>query len=105
MSPHDPLKAFFYSGTGVAHYYARRYDKAVEWARNAVRERPGFTASRRILCASLAQAGRIGEAKEEMVALQTMQPNLSIAWIEEHVPYTARAMPHFLEGMRKVGID
>jgi adenylate cyclase len=105
MSPHDPLKAFFYSGTGVAHYYARRYDKAVEWAQNAVRERPGFTASRRILCASLAQAERIGEAKEEMVALRTMQPNLSIAWVEEHVPYTARAMPHFIEGMRKAGLD
>jgi TolB-like protein/Flp pilus assembly protein TadD len=105
MSPHDPLKAFFYSGTGVAHYYAHRYDEAVEWARNAVRERPGFTASRRILCASLAKAGRIGEAKEEMVALRTMQPNLSIAWIKEHVPYTARAMPHFIEGMRKAGLN
>ncbi len=105
MSPHDPLKAFFYSGTGVAHYYAGRFDEAVEWARNAVRERPGFTASRRILCASLAQAGRIDEAHEEMATLRTMQPNLSIAWIEQHVPYTARAMPHFIEGMRKAGLD
>jgi adenylate cyclase len=105
MSPHDPLKAFFYSGTGVAHYYAGRFDEAVEWARNAVRERPGFTASRRILCASLAQAGRTDETNEEMAALRTMQPNISIAWIEQHVPYTARAMPHFLEGMRKAGLS
>jgi TolB-like protein/Flp pilus assembly protein TadD len=105
MSPHDPLKAFFFSGTGVAHYYADRFDEAVEWARNAVRERPGFTASRRILCASLAQAGRSDEAKKEMAALRTMQPNISIAWIEQHVPYTARAMPHFIEGMRKAGLD
>jgi TolB-like protein/Flp pilus assembly protein TadD len=105
MSPHDPLKAFFYSGTGVAHYYAGRFDEAVEWARNAVRERPGFTASRRILCASLAQAGRVDETKEEMATLRTMQPNLSIAWIEQHVPYTARAMPHFIDGMRKAGLE
>ena len=42
MSPHDPLKAFFYSGTGVAHYYAGRYGEAVEWAQNAIRERPRF---------------------------------------------------------------
>ena len=105
MSPHDPLKAFFFSGTGVAHYYADRFDEAVEWARNAVRERPGFTASRRILCASLAQAGRSDEVKKEMAALRTMQPNISIAWIEQHVPYTARAMPHFIEGMRKAGLD
>lgn len=105
MSPHDPLKAFFYSGTGVAHYYANRFDEAVEWARNAVRERPGFTASRRILCASLAQAGRIDEAHEEMATLRIMQPNISTAWIEQHVPYTARAMPHFIEGMRKAGLE
>jgi TolB-like protein/Flp pilus assembly protein TadD len=105
MSPHDPLKAFFYSGTGVAHYYAYRFDEAVEWARNAVRERPGFTASRRILCASLAQAGRTNEVNEEMAALRTMQPNLSIAWIEQHVPYTERAMPLFVEGMRKAGLE
>jgi len=105
MSPHDPLKAFFYSGTGVAYYYAHRFDEAVEWARNAVRERPGFTASQRILCASLAQAGRIDEANEELRALRTMQPNVSIAWIEQHVPYTERAMQHFVEGMRKAGLD
>ena len=105
MSPHDPLKAFFYSGTGVAHYMAYRYDEAVEWARNAIRERPGFTAGRRMLCASLAQAERTDEANEEMATLRRLQPNLSITWIEQHVPYTARAMPHFIEGMRKAGLD
>ncbi len=105
MSPHDPLKAFFYSGTGVAHYYAYRFDEAVEWTRNAIRERPGFTASRRLLCAALAQAGRMDEVDEEMATLRTMQPNLSIAWIEQHVPYTARAMPLFVEGMRKAGLE
>ena len=41
----------------------------------------------------------------EMATLRTMQPNLSITWIERHVPYTARAMPHFVEGMRKAGLD
>ena len=104
MSPHDPLKAFFYSGTGVAHYYARRYDDAVEWANKAIFERPGFTAAHRILCASLAQAGQIENARAALATLRELQPNISIAWIEHHVPYTARAMPHFLEGMRKAGL-
>jgi len=105
MSPHDPLKAFFYSGTCVAHYYAHRYDDAVEWGRKAIRERPGFTAAHRILCASLAQAGRTAEARQAMSRLRQVQPGLSIAWIKHYVPYTARAMPHFLEGMRKAGLD
>jgi len=104
MSPHDPLKAFFFSGTGVAHYMAHRYDEAVDWARNAIRERPEFTAGRRILCASLAQAERVEEANKELSVLLQLQTNLSIAWIEQHVPYTPNAMSHFIDGMRKAGL-
>jgi hypothetical protein len=37
--------------------------------------------------------------------LREIQPNISIAWIERNVPYTPRAMPHFLDGMRKAGIE
>ncbi len=105
MSPHDPLKAFFYSGTGVAHYMACRFEDAVKWARNSIRERPEYTAGRRILCASLAQAGLADEAKEELALLQDLQTDLSIEWIEQHVPYTINAMPHFIEGMRKAGLN
>ena len=68
-------------------------------------ERPGLIAGWRILSASLAQAGRTEEAKESMATLRKLQPSLSIAWIEQHVPYTERAMPHFIEGMRKAGLD
>jgi tetratricopeptide (TPR) repeat protein len=105
MSPHDPLKAFFYSGTGVAHYYAHRYDEAIEWVRKAIGERPGFTAAHRILCASLAQAGMTTESHEAVAKLRKIQPDISIAWIKQYVPYTKRAMPHFLDGMRKAGIE
>lgn len=40
-----------------------------------------------------------------MARLREIQPNVSIEWIEQHVPYTARAMPHFLDGMRKAGLQ
>ena len=103
-SPHDPLKAFFLSGTGVAHYYAHRYDEAIDWARKAVRERPEFAAALRILCASLAQAGKTEELPQALKKLYEVQPNISIAWIEKYVPYTDRAMPHFLDGVRKAGL-
>lgn len=105
MSPHDPLIAFYYSGTGVAHYLAERYQDAVSWGQKAIRQRPGFTAAYRILCASLALAGKTDEAHRMAAKLRQMQPNISIAWCEAHVPYTARAMPHFLDGMRKAGIE
>jgi len=104
MSPHDPLIAFFYSGTGVAHYYAHRYDEAIEWTGKAIAERPGFTAAHRLHCASLAQAGKTEETRSAVAKLKELQPNISIAWMEQNVPYTSQAMPHFLDGMRKAGI-
>ena len=103
MSPRDPLIAIFYSGMGTANYYAHRYDEAIEWCRKATRERPGYTAAHRILCASLAMAGRTEDAEAAAATLRQLQPNISIAWMEQHVPYTPRAMPHFLDGMRKAG--
>ncbi len=103
MNPHDPLTAVFYSGMGTAHYYAHRYDEAIEWSRKAIRERPGYTAAHRILCASLAMAGRMEDAEAAAATLRQLQPNISIAWVEQHVPYTPRSMPHFLDGMRKAG--
>lgn len=105
MSPHDPLRAYCYSGTGVAHYLAGRYQEAVEWGMKSIRQRPGFTAAYRILCASLAQAGMTEETREVTATLREMQPNVSIKWCKTHVPYTLRAMPHFLEGMRMAGIE
>ena len=40
-----------------------------------------------------------------MATLREMQPNVSIEWIERYVPCTARAMPRFLDGMRKAGLE
>lgn len=105
MSPRDPLRAFFFSGTGVGHYYARRYEDAVKWTRKAIQLRPSFVAAHRIHCASLAMAGQDEELGPAVERLRALQPNVSIEWIEQHVPYTARAMPHFLDGMRKAGIE
>ena len=104
MSPHDPLIAFFYAGMCAAHYFARRFDEAVEWGRKSIQQRPGFIPGHRILCASLAQAGRIEELGAAMARVRELQPNISMAWLEEHVPYTPRAIAHYLDGMRKAGL-
>jgi hypothetical protein len=57
-----------------------------------------------MLCASLAQSGRMAEAQAAMVKLRELQPNVTASWIKESVPYTDKVMGHFLEGMRKAGV-
>jgi hypothetical protein len=37
--------------------------------------------------------------------LRQLQPGISIDWITQSVPYTPEPMAHFLEGMRKAGLQ
>ena len=104
MSPRDPFNNIFFAPIGAAHYMAGRYQDAVKWARKSVRQRPGYMGAHRILCASLAQAGQIEEAKAAMSTLRQLQPDLSVAWIKKSVPYTSDPMVRFLDGMRKAGL-
>jgi TolB-like protein len=104
MSPRDPFNSFFFAGIGAAHYLAGRYTEAAKWARQVLQMRPGFLGAHRILCASLAQSDQIEEAKAALNELLALQPNISIASIQEAVPYTPEPMKHFLDGMRKAGL-
>jgi adenylate cyclase len=105
LSPHDPQNAIFYVGLAAAHYLAGRYAEAVGFGRKAVQQRSSFTGSHRIYCASLAQAGQLDEARAVLKRLKELQPDISIAWIEKYVPYTAGPMAKFLDGMRKSGLE
>ena len=105
MSSHDPQNAIFNNGLAVAHYLAGRYTEAVSFGRVAMQQRDGITASHRIYIASLAQAGQVEEARAALQRLRELQPNISIIWCEQYVPYTSDQMPKFLEGMRKAGLE
>ncbi len=104
MSPHDPQNALFNVALAAAHYLAGRYTEAVGCARKAMQQRFGLTNGHRIYIASLAQAGKIDEARAALAKLQDLQPENSVAWIERNIPYTPEPMAKFLEGMRKAGL-
>ena len=104
MSPRDPQNSLFNGALAAAHYLAGRYTEAVGFARRSSQQREGLIAGSRILIASLAQAGQIDEARAALQRSKEIHPNLSIAWIEKYVPYTAGPMAKFVEGMRKAGV-
>ncbi len=106
LSPLDPEMAFFLGGIAVAQYGASRFAEAVRYTTEALRLRPGFQGAQRLRCASLAQAGRIDEARAYFAMVRRDQPQLSIDWIRASVPYQTRElMERFLEGMRKAGLN
>jgi pentatricopeptide repeat protein len=105
MSPQDPQNTVFNNALAVSHYLAGRYAEATNFARKVVQQRDGMTSGHRILVACLAQAGQFEEAHTVLQRLKELQPNVSIAWCEENVPYTLDQMPKFLEGLRKAGLQ
>ena len=105
MSPHDPQNAIFNVGVAISHYMAGRYDDAIAACRTAFQTRAGMARGARIYIASLAQAGRLEEARAALARMKETHPDLSIAWIEQNVPYTPATMAKFLEGMRKAGLN
>jgi predicted Zn-dependent protease len=101
----DPEMAMFFGGIAVAHYVASRYDRALHYSDELLRLRPGFQGAQRLRCAALAQLGMIAEARQFLEQVKVGQPQLSLQWIRESVPYqTPELMDHFLEGMRKAGV-
>jgi TolB-like protein/class 3 adenylate cyclase/Tfp pilus assembly protein PilF len=105
MSPHDPQNIFVYTALAVAYYLNGSYSEAISFGHKAVQQRPGFTGGHRIYIASLAQAGRCEEARTALDRLKELQPEISIAWIQQNSPYMPGPMGRLLEGMRKAGLQ
>jgi Flp pilus assembly protein TadD len=116
MSAFDPKRTsapFQYAGLsrydalciGHAHYQAGNYYEAVKYTHNVVQQRPEHFGAHRQLCASLAQADRMEEARATADRLKQLQPNFSLAWVSENLPLTPEAMKHYLDGFRKAGLE
>ena len=105
LSPNDPQNIVFMIGLGHAHYQARRYDEATKHTHNVLQQRPEHFGALRQLSASLAQAGRIEEARAMLGRLKQLQPDVSLAWVKENLPLGPAAMTHYLEGLRKAGME
>jgi Flp pilus assembly protein TadD len=105
LSPFDPMMALFLGTIAVAHYVAGRHGEALRYATEAAQVRPGFHGARRLRCASLAQSGRICEARSLLATVLSEQPQLSLGWIRANVPYqTPELLERFLQGMRMAGL-
>jgi tetratricopeptide (TPR) repeat protein len=107
LSPLDPEMARFIGGIAIAHYTARRFEKAARCTAENLHLRPGFQGAQRLRCASLAQAGRIEEARAFMAIVRhTHRPLLTAEWVRQHVPYQTRELIELLiEGLRKAGLE
>ncbi|WP_179296447.1 MULTISPECIES: winged helix-turn-helix domain-containing protein [unclassified Mesorhizobium] len=94
--------SWYYLTLGEAQYAARDYEAAVETLR---REETYRTSSRRFLAASLAQLGRLDEARAEVELFLIGNPHFTTSYWVWTEPFRDTAMrDHFVDGFRKAGL-
>ncbi|WP_442578707.1 winged helix-turn-helix domain-containing tetratricopeptide repeat protein [Mesorhizobium sp. ASY16-5R] len=99
----NPFPAsWYYLALGQAQYAAGDYQAAVETLR---RDETYRTSSRRFLAASLAQLGRLEEARAEAELFLVGNPHFSIRHWAATEPFRDEAvLAHCVEGFRKAGL-
>ncbi|WP_027032195.1 winged helix-turn-helix domain-containing tetratricopeptide repeat protein [Mesorhizobium loti] len=99
----NPFPAsWYYLTLGQAQYAARDYEAAIETLH---RDETYRTTSRRFLAASLAQLGRLDEARAEVELFLVGSPHFTIHhWATTEPFRDAATLEHFVDGFRKAGL-
>jgi TolB-like protein len=105
LSPRDPFSAICSGVAAYAEFVGRNYDEAMRLAREGIRQRLDFGGGHRVLTAAAAMAGEMDVARAALQELRRAQPNISIAWIANHLPFKGAERDHFLEALRRAGLD
>lgn len=82
-------------------FYAGRFEEAVSWAERAVRLAPTHASSHRFLAASLAEAGRLDEARAAVAVLLRRFPTFRISLLEQFAP--PQPLTRLAAALRKAG--
>ena len=85
-------------------YLCRKYEEAVEAAKQPIRSYPNIPNTYRWLAAALGQLGRTGEAKEALEKAIAIAPGAFNMYVRGRVPWMRpEDHAHMLEGLRKAG--
>jgi TolB-like protein len=106
LSPRDHFLALYYGSACLAQYIGRNYEEAIRLARISIRLRSDYAGAHRVLTAAAGMSGDPEVAAAALQELRRAQPNISLAWVADHVPIKHAAdLEHYLEGFRRAGLD
>jgi adenylate cyclase len=107
LSPREPYMNLHLAGIGQAHFTAKRYEKAVVFARKSIQLGPDDAGTHRLLAASLAQVGRISEAETALQEASRRQTEFNAAEATRFVAGVApdpEVLDRWLGALRKAGL-
>ena len=106
MSPRDPFSAIYYGVAAYAQFVGKNYSEAMSLSREAIRLRGDFSGAYRVLTVAAGMAGQTEVATAALQELRRAQPNISLAWIANALPWKREAdREHYLEAFRRAGLD
>jgi TolB-like protein len=105
LSPRDPYAGVYSGIAAYAQFLGGHYEEAMRLARDGLRQRSDFVGAHRVLTAAAGMAGQKEVAAAALQALRRAQPNVSLAWIAEHMPIKAAGeRERYLEGFLRAGL-
>jgi adenylate cyclase len=104
LSPIDPMNFNNYVGIGSSHEVAQNYDKAVEFYRRALQERPHATWIYRNLTSALAGAGQIEEAKVAFAEMMRNYPGLTASKFKQAMVFSGPTLERMAQYLKSVGL-
>jgi TolB-like protein len=105
-SPRDPFSAIYHGIAAYAQFVGRNYDEAMRLSREAIRQRGDFVGAHRVLTAAAGMAGQVEVARLALQHLRRAQPNISLAWIADQMPWRDGVeRDHYLQGLRSAGLE
>ena len=106
LSPRDPFSAIYCGIAAYSQFVGHHYDEAMRLAREAIRQRVDFVGGHRVLTAAAGMAGQEDAAKAALLELRRAQPNISLDWVANQMPFKHDAdRTHYLEGFRRAGME
>ena len=106
LSPLDPFAFNVHVGMGLANFSAGRPDAAIEFALQALSERPGLTWPYRDLTAYYASADRMPEAYDALEKFVYLRPTMTAASVRDGLRFMEPGLlDRYIAGLRKAGLE
>jgi TolB-like protein/class 3 adenylate cyclase len=99
LSPLDSLRRTFTNGIASAHLRERRYEQALDWAEQTLREEPGYLGALLNKAVASAHLGQTGQACATVRQIIELHPGLTIARLSAFSRISI-----YVEGLRKAGL-
>jgi adenylate cyclase len=106
LSPLDPFAFNVHLGMGLAHFAAGRPLQALQFARQALSERPGLTWPHRDIAVYKAHQGDIPGAREALAQFLEKRPGMTLAGAADSLRFMEPSLlTRYLRGLSLAGLE